>query len=89
MLAGTGRRLSTVVVIVATVVLVVSGTAEGSTPTPAEYLANLNSLCRSYTPKLDALGAEMARAQKAGDAYRWGVDLGALLKLGLAQDAAM
>ena len=63
------------------------GTADAaSVPTPAGYRAQLNRLCRSYTPKIKRLEAEMAGAQRANDPHTYGVYLGRAIALALEQD---
>jgi hypothetical protein len=54
--------------------------------TPAQYRAHLNTICRSYTPKLNQLGNAMTKAQQANDPKAYGIALGKSLVLGLAQD---
>jgi hypothetical protein len=61
--------------------------AAASAATPAQYRARVNAICRSYTPTGKILEADLARAQKANDYVAWGVALGKLLVLNLAQDS--
>lgn len=77
---------------VATITVVAAALLAGATPaasasTPAAYRAHLNSLCRSYTPRIHALEADAEKAGKAKDGLTFGSDLGELLVLALAQDA--
>jgi NaMN:DMB phosphoribosyltransferase len=51
----------------------------------AAYRAQVNGICRSYTPKFKRLEADMVRAKRAGDARRYAYDFGTILGLGLAQ----
>jgi hypothetical protein len=60
--------------------------AAASASTPAAYRAQLNGLCRSYTPKLKRLEANMAGAQRANDPHAYGVYLGRSIALALEED---
>jgi hypothetical protein len=51
----------------------------------AAYRAQVNAICRSYTPKLRTVTADMAAAKKAGDSQRWGYDAGYALALSLKE----
>src|SRR3954454_22579687 len=51
----------------------------------AAYRAQVNAICRSYTPKLRSLAADMAAAKKAGDPRRYGYDAGYALALALKE----
>ena len=51
----------------------------------AAYRAQVNAICRSYTPKLRTVAADMAAAEKAGDNKRWGYDVGYALALALKE----
>ena len=57
-----------------------------SAQTPAGYRAQLNGLCRSYTPKFRADRKAMQKATKAKDWKAFGYALGHFLALALAQD---
>ncbi len=61
----------------------VSASAAGANA--AAYRAQVNAICRSYTPKLRTVAADMAAAQKAGDNKRWGYDVGYGLALALKE----
>jgi hypothetical protein len=61
--------------------------AAASAATPAQYRSRVNAVCRGYTARLVPLNTAIKQAQKAHDAYNWGRDLGAIINLGLAQDA--
>jgi hypothetical protein len=69
--------------------LVVSLSAYAAATTPAQYRARVNAVCRSYTARIGPLNTAIKKAQTAHDAYTWGRDLGALINLGLAQDATI
>jgi hypothetical protein len=76
---------ATAIAAVAGLVLAVGAAA--ATPSPAAYRAQMNALCRSYTPAMKKAKANLDRAQKANDAHGMGVAIGQLLTLGLAEDA--
>src|SRR5262245_50867232 len=57
-----------------------------STATPAAYRAQLNRICRGYTPRFHAVDRDLKAAVKAKDAVRYGQGLGQFLVLALAQD---
>jgi hypothetical protein len=58
-----------------------------SAATPAAYRTKVNGICRSYTPKLKQIDAQMSTAQTKNDFVAFGVALGKLLTLSLQQDA--
>jgi hypothetical protein len=66
--------------------LVAVGTAAAAL-TPTQYRAKLNAVCRGYTPKMKAQENAMTAAQKANDPKAYGIALGKLLLLTLAEDA--
>jgi hypothetical protein len=51
----------------------------------AAYRAQVNALCRSYTPKLRSLEADMAAAKRVGNSSRYGYDAGYALALALKE----
>jgi hypothetical protein len=65
--------------------LVAASTAAAAL-TPTQYRAKLNTVCRGYTPKMKQQERAMAAAQKAGKPEAYGVALGKLLVLALAED---
>lgn len=69
-----------------TTVLALAAAAAATASTPEQYRANVNALCRSYTPKMRQLNAQMEKAQAANNAHAYGVALGKYLLLGLDQD---
>jgi hypothetical protein len=73
-----------IALIAAAVALVAAAAA--SAATPAQYRTQVNALCRSYTPKMKVQEAAMTRAQKNNQAVAYGVALGKLLVLQLAED---
>jgi hypothetical protein len=73
-----------VALIAAAVALVAAAAA--SAATPAQYRTQVNALCRSYTPKMKAQAAAMARAQKDNQPTAYFLALGKLLGLTLAED---
>ena len=66
--------------------LVLAAGAAAAT-SPDAYRAQVNALCRSYTPSLRKAEAALSKAQKANDGRALGVAIGQLLGLGLAEDA--
>jgi hypothetical protein len=54
---------------------------------PSGYRAQLNRVCRSYTPKLKRDSAKMRKAANARDAEAFGAALGHAIRLILTQDA--
>src|SRR5438067_6680440 len=69
--------------LVSLVALLAVGAASAATPT--QYRAKVNAICRGYTPTAKILESQMTKAQAANDAVAWGVALGKLLVLDLAQ----
>jgi hypothetical protein len=51
----------------------------------AQYRQHVNKICRSYTPRLKRLDADVARAVRAGNANRAAADFRRLLQLTLAE----
>jgi hypothetical protein len=80
-------RRSLVLVIV--VALSFGASTAAAAPTPSTYRAQLNRLCRSYTPKLRRDAQDMRRALKVNDAADFGLALAHMMRLTLAQDAAI
>ena len=72
--------------VVAVACLVPAAGAAAATPSPAAYRAQVNALCRSYTPRLKKAEADLDKAQKANDGRTWGIALGTIIRLNLAQD---
>jgi hypothetical protein len=70
-------------------VLALAAQAAAAAPTPASYRAQLNRLCRSYTPKLKRDEKDMREALKVHDAADFGLALAHMMRLTLAQDAAI
>ena len=71
---------------IVTVALGVVAPSAASAQTPAGYRAQLNGLCRGYTPKFRADRKAMQKATKAKDWKAFGYGLGHYLALALAQD---
>jgi hypothetical protein len=71
------------VLVLAAVVLASQAAAAA---TPASYRAQLNRLCRSYTPKMKADQQTMQAALKANHAKVFGAALADLMRLTLEQD---
>jgi hypothetical protein len=55
----------------------------------AAYRNEVNSICRSYTPRLKKVEADAIAAKKAGDRHQIAYDLGLGLALTLRQDTAI
>jgi hypothetical protein len=64
----------------------VSATAAGSATTPASYRAQVNGICRTYTPFIKREEAAATAAQGAKNMPALGVALGHIQRLALAQD---
>ena len=65
--------------------LVAAASATAAASTFAAYRAQVNGICRSYTPKFKKLAADMTSAKRAGDVQRYAYDFGTILGLTLAQ----
>jgi hypothetical protein len=74
------------VAVIVTVALGVVAPSAASAQTPVAYRAQLNHLCRGYTPKLRADQKAMQTAAKVKDWKAYGFALGHYLALALAQD---
>lgn len=61
----------------------VTATAAGSNA--VAYRAQVNAICRSYTPRFHQLESDMTKAKSAGDVHRYAYDLGVVLALTLKQ----
>ena len=72
--------------VIVTVALGLVAPSAASAQTPAGYRAQLNGLCRSYTPKFRADHKAMQKATKAKEWKAFGYALGHYLALALAQD---
>jgi hypothetical protein len=77
------------VVLLVIAALVLAAPVAAAAPSPSSYRAQLNRLCRSYTPKLKRDAQKMREALKANDANAFGVALAHMIRLTLAQDAAI
>lgn len=81
-----GLRLATLTASVAAAAASAGATAGLAAGTnAAAYRAQVNAICRSYTPKFTQIEDDMARARRAGDANRSAFDLGLALELTLKQ----
>lgn len=67
----------------AAVALVAAAAAAGSNA--ASYRAQVNAICRSFTPKFKRLESDMTSAKRAGDTHRYAYDFGVALTLTLRQ----
>jgi hypothetical protein len=77
--------MSRVLVLTVATALVAAAAATAAAANFAQYRAQVNGICRSYTPKFKKLEADMAGAKRAGDARRYAYDFGTILGLTLAQ----
>ena len=73
-----------VVVLAGLIALLAVGVASAATPTA--YRAQVNGICRGYTPTAKKLGTAMKQAAAKKDYRAYGVALGELLILDLTQD---
>jgi hypothetical protein len=78
------NRYAAVIVALA---LGVAAPAAAAAPSPTSYRAQLNRVCRGYTPKLKRDSEKMKEAASAGDANAFGAALVHAVRLILAQDA--
>jgi hypothetical protein len=60
--------------------------ASATASTPARYRAQVNSICAPYTPKVKTLLRQLGAAEKAKDSQAYGIALGQLIVLQLAED---
>ena len=59
--------------------------ASATAATPAAYRAQVNSICAPYTPQVKTLARQLDAANKAQDAQAYGIALGKLIVLQLAE----
>ena len=86
--SGSLRRMGLLLACVLAAVAVGLGTAGPGTAggtSFAQYRQHVNKICRSYTPRLQRLDADVARAVRAGNANRAAADFRRLLQLTLAE----
>jgi hypothetical protein len=62
-----------------------AGPATAGSSSFAQYRLHVNKICRSYTPRLQRLDADVARAVRAGNGNRAATDFRRLLQLTLAE----
>jgi len=67
------------------VALVAATAALAGSSDAAAYRAQVNAICRSFTPTFTRLENDMAAARRAGDSRRYAYDVGALLALTLKE----
>jgi hypothetical protein len=74
-------------VIAATCALVAlaASNATAASANLTQYRAKVNALCRTYTPQLKRVEADMRAAQKAGNVQRAAFDVGVLIGASLAE----
>jgi hypothetical protein len=60
--------------------------ASATAATPAAYRARVNAICAPYTPQVKALARQLDAANKAQDGQAYGIALGKLIVLQLAED---
>lgn len=75
--------LTAATVTAAALVAATAAVAAGSNA--AAYRAQVNAICRSYTPLFRRLESEMATAKRAGDNRRYAYDVGVALALTLKE----
>ena len=73
------------VVYLALAAAIATGGAAAADANFAAYRAHVNGICRSYTPTLKRLEADMTKARRAGDQQRLASDFGAILGMSLVQ----
>src|ERR1700757_3564963 len=78
-------RMMRALVLVSAAPLVVAAAATASASNFTAYRAQVNGICRSYTPKFKKLEADMAPAKRTGDVHRYAYVFGKILGMGLAQ----
>jgi hypothetical protein len=71
--------------IAVSVALVGAETSSATGSNAAGYRAQVNAICRSYTPKFRQLLSDMASAKRAGDNHRYAYDIGVAFALTLKQ----
>jgi hypothetical protein len=74
--------------VLGTAFAVAAASATCATAAPSnvtQYRAQVNALCRSYTPRMKRAEAAMRAAQKAGDAHKTAYEVGVLLGASLAE----
>ncbi len=81
---GFRRTLLTSVAGLAVAVVAATAALAGSS-NAAAYRAQVNAICRSFTPTFTRLENDMAAAKRAGDTHRYAYDVGALLALTLKE----
>jgi hypothetical protein len=60
--------------------------ASATAATPVAYRAHVNAICAGYTPTVKQLSRQLAAAEKAKDGQAYGIALGKLIVLQLAED---
>ncbi len=75
-----------VAVALASCVAALSVLASATAATPVAYRAHVNAICAGYTPTVKQLARQLAAAEKAKDGQAYGVALGKLIVLQLAED---
>jgi hypothetical protein len=71
--------------IAACVALAGAASASAAPANAAAYTAQVNAICRSFTPTLKQVESDMLKAKRAGDQHRYGYDLGVMLALTLKE----
>jgi hypothetical protein len=67
------------------VALAAASAAFAGSSNAAAYRAQVNAICRSFTPTFTRFESDMAAAKRAGDGRRYAYDVGALLALSLKE----
>jgi hypothetical protein len=81
---GFRRTLLTSVAVLAVATVAATAAFAGSS-NAAAYRAQVNAICRSFTPTFSRYENDMAAAKRAGDNHRYAYDVGALLALTLKE----
>jgi hypothetical protein len=80
------RRTAT---LLATALLGACSCAAADAASPSAYKAQVNALCRTYTPKLQQVEADALAAKRANNVHRLFYDLGYAVALALREDRAI
>jgi len=73
-------------VLLATCVVALTVLASATAATPAAYRSHVNAICAGYTPTVKQLARQLDAAKKAQDGQAYGLALGKLIVLQLAED---
>jgi hypothetical protein len=68
-----------------TIAAVAVSSSSAASANLTQYRSKVNALCRSYTPKMKRVEADMLAAQKAGNEQRVAFDIGVLIGASLTE----